>query len=322
MQADTKMGTDGSFGAKVNNYGDVGVNDTLAAKINAGTATPAEIAGVSMTPQGGVDAVAKWLAAHPASQSNTDTVAQGIINGTVPPPPMSSRPTQYMLQLEAALQNKGYNLTQATEDWTATQKWLATANSAQQLRLRQAISFAGDSLDVISQMNDAWDGSNFPAFNKASLLAAEQGVDNAPLPQPLTISVPGTDGSTQSVTIKDKQTLANLLNAQISDLTSEMGTVYKGGYSSTDDSLALAAKNLSADWSYDTLQSALELAKTNLQIRSNSISTTGPVTGTQSNPYDPTQSGSSGAGSGAGSPGGTSGQAQTTPSGFSYTISP
>ena len=57
----------------------------------------------------------------------------------------------------------------------------------------------------------------------------------------------------------------------------------------------------------------LELAKTNLQIRNNSISTTGPVTGTQSNAYDPTQ---------ATAPGGTSGQNQTTPSGFSYTISP
>jgi hypothetical protein len=77
--------------------------------------------------------------------------------------------------------------------------------------------------------------------------------------------------------------------------------------------LALAAKNLSADWSQATLQSAIDLAKTNLQIRKNSISTTGPVSTGLTNPYTP-------------APGGTTdtsgGAAQTTPSGFSYTITP
>ncbi len=315
MQADTRLGTDGHFGSRVNNYGDVGVNDTLAAKINAGTATPAEIASVTMTPQQGVDAVAKWLSKHPASQSNIDTVANGIIKGSIPPPAISSRPTQYMLNLESALEKKGFNLTKATEDWTATQKWMATANSAQQLRLRQAINFAGDSLSVIDQMNQAWNGSGFPAYNKAALALAEQGVTNAPLETPLTITVPSPDGSSSSVTIKDKQTLANLLNAQISDLTSEMGTVYKGGYSSTDDSLALAAKNLSADWSYDTLKSALDLARTNLQLRKNSISTVGPVSTGGTNAYAPS--------SGATPPGGTSGgNIVTAPDGTQIEIIP
>jgi hypothetical protein len=276
--------------------------------------------GLGVTPQTKLsqldpNEVAAQMANHESGTTvtlpDTQAIAKAIESGQQPP--VTTGLYGKASAVKGQLARDGFDLSKANLDWTATQTWMKTANSAQQLRLRQAINFAGDSLGVIDQMNQAWQGSGFPIYNKASLIAAEQGVDNSPLPQPLVISTPSPDGSSTSVTIKDKQTLANLLKAQISDLTSEMGTVYKGGYSSTDDSLELAAKNLSANWSYDTLKSALDLARTNLQIRKNSISTTGPVsTSGGTNPYTQTPAAT----------GGDTGQSQTTPSGFSYTISP
>jgi len=203
------------------------------------------------------------------SASDIQEIAKAIETGTQPPD--LSRLYGKSAQVRAQLARDGYDMVKATEDWQQITKRIASMNSTQQVRLVQAVNFAYDSLDIIGQLNDAWQGSGFPTFNKATLLAAKSGVTNAPLSKPVTISVPKADGTTEDETITDKQTLATLLDAQISDLTSELGTVYKGGNTSTDESLSLAAFNLSSDWSWTTLNSALQQAKVNLQIRKNSI---------------------------------------------------
>jgi hypothetical protein len=116
--------------------------------------------------------------------------------------------------------------------------------------LRQAISFTSDSLNIIDGLYDEWKKvgatSGIKLFNRAALAAAKQ--------------LPGEAGS-----------VATRLEAQINDLTSELGTVYKGGNSSTDESLKLAAGNLSGDWNETTFKAALKQIHTNLKIRDNSI---------------------------------------------------
>ena len=205
--------------------------------------------------------------------------ALGIVNGQRPPLTgfgMNSKEGQAVTAGALAL---GYDMVKASNDWTAMQKRIATMNSTSQVRLQQAVTFSYDSLDVIDQLNNAWKGGGFPDFNKVSLLVAEKGINNKSLPTPLNISVKNPDGSSQTVTIKDKQGLAQLFNAQINDLTSELGTVYKGGNSSTDESLKLAAGNLNSSWSESTLNSAINLARLNLQIRKNSITTSTDIPG-------------------------------------------
>ena len=162
------------------------------------------------------------------------------------------------------LKRGGYNQALAEQDWRATQKHLSTLNGQQQERLRQAITFTTDSLPIIENLFDKWKGTatGLKAYNRAALAVAKQ--------------LPGEAGKT-----------AQLLEAQISDLTSELGTVYKGGNSSTDESLALAAKNLKADWNEQTFKAAVAQIRQNLQIRKNSIMTSEAVGVREGSPYTP-----------------------------------
>src|SRR5208283_2268687 len=104
--------------------------------------------------------------------------------------------------------------------------------------------------------------SDWKVFNKASLATAKQ--------------MPGEAGN-----------LAHRLDAQIADLTSELGTVYKGGNSSTDESLKLAAKNLESDWNEQTFKSAINQIRQNLEIRKNSIRHSQPAGVTENSSYVP-----------------------------------
>lgn len=154
------------------------------------------------------------------------------------------------------LSANGFNLTEATKDWTAINQHLKSLNSTQQLRLRQAVNFTYDSLDVLENLYNDWTKTGLPGgfkdYNKAALVAASH--------------LPGENGAK-----------AQALLTQINDLTSEMATVYKGGGASTDDGLKLAAENLKGEWNAVTFKKALKLLRTNLQIRRNSINTTGAV---------------------------------------------
>ena len=73
------------------------------------------------------------------------------------------------------------------------------------------------------------------------------------------------------------QSIATQLDAQIGDVASEIGNAYMGGNSPTDHALKLAEKNLRSDWSESTLKDAINLARTNLKIRRNSIDQAAPI---------------------------------------------
>jgi hypothetical protein len=178
---------------------------------------------------------------------------KGMIDGTIPPQ-MPGRASKEYLATLAEAHRQGYDLKAAVLDFGAVQKHLATLNGAQQTRLRQSISTAAQSLDVIDDLADQWnsarvikDGKIVP-LNKAELAAAKSGVYG-----------------------QKAQSIATQLEGQITDVTSELGNVYMGGNSPTDHALQLAGKNLSADWSAQTLKDMTKLARTNLKIRNNSI---------------------------------------------------
>lgn len=168
--------------------------------------------------------------------------------------------------VRAELARRKYNLTTATMDWQATQKHLSTLNGPQQERLRQAITFTSDSLDNIEHLYSEWQkygaASGIKIFNRASLATAK--------------NLPGKAGQA-----------AQMLEAQINDLTSELGTVYKGGNSSTDESLRLAAGNLSGDWSPETFKRGVGQIRMNLKIRRNSIMNSEASGVSPNSPYAP-----------------------------------
>lgn len=197
--------------------------------------------------------------ATPQSQSDAKAIALAIMSGDQPPD------TRGLFRLagpvRAELAANGYNLTNASLDWEATKKHLATLNGTQQTRLRQAISTASDSLDVIQNLADRWDAGRFPILNSANLTLAKNGAYG-----------------------RDAASIATQLEGQITDVTSELGNVYMGGGSPTDHALQLAGKNLSANWDRKVLTDMIELARKNLQIRQNSITNAGPVTSSNPTP--------------------------------------
>lgn len=200
------------------------------------------------------------------ANDNIKLTAQGIAEGRLPPPDVSSRPTQYSMALTGELQRMGYDLTKASRDWKAVQKHMSTLNGAQQLRLRQAVDAVFQHTDLIESLYGEWKAvgrpSGFKILNKANLALAKQ--------------LPGRAGE-----------VAQGLEAQVNDLISELGTAYKGGNSSTDETLRLAAENLKADWNEEQFSRALKLIKQNMQIRKNSIESTQPSGVSEGSPYVP-----------------------------------
>jgi hypothetical protein len=243
------------------------------------------------TLQDGVNGIAQWLSNHKqtgasssqnsqfpnwvsSGNTNVDTVAQGIAQGTIPPPTVSSRPTQYMIQLEAALQKNGVNLTSLSEDYIATQAFLKTANNSQQVRLKQAIGSVQQGVTKLQSDADAWNAGGFAPLNAANITAAASGAYGQQAQQ---LAV---DFQQQSTIIQD-----------------ELGQTFMGGNSPTDKALGLAGQVLSTNWSADTFNSAIQQLQENLGFRLNAINTVSVGgLGGATNPYTPgaSQSGASG----------------------------
>ena len=100
--------------------------------------------------------------------SDIQLIAQAIETGQQPP--ILTRLYGKASQVMAQLQKDGFDLTKASMDWNAMTKRIATMNSTQQVRLQQAVTFAYDSLDIITQLNNAWRGSGFPVLDRKSVV--------------------------------------------------------------------------------------------------------------------------------------------------------
>lgn len=186
---------------------------------------------------------------------------RGMKDHTIPPE-IPARGSRVYTALMAEAHRQGFDLARANQDWKATQKYLATLNGAQQTRLRQAVAFTSDALPLIRELVTEWDSYGIPVLSKKNLDAAAA----------------GTYGN-------KAQSLARRLKAQIADLTSELGTVYKGGNSSTDESLKLAAENLQGDWSKRAALDALTQIDKNLEMRRGSMRL--PPVASEGNAYSP-----------------------------------
>jgi hypothetical protein len=199
-----------------------------------------------------------------AADNPDDNVTQAVSamkEGTVPPQ-LPGRASKDYTKILAEAKRQGYDLATAATDWTATQKHIQTMNGAQQLRLNQAVNALPEMLDSVDDLASKWKGGKFPILNKANLALAKNGAFG-----------------------KDAATIANQLDAQIADVTADLGNVYMGGNSPTDHALELAGKSLKADWDETVLRDMVKLAKKNVQIRQNSIRNTGVQGASAGNPY-------------------------------------
>jgi len=252
--------------------------------------------------------------------ADIDQVVDAIVKGHQPPD--MSRMYGKSLKVKAAMAKKypDFNLANAELDYRGMQRWISTQQGPQMVKLRGATNFAVEGLDtldaprppdwkkgdpdpkdndLIGRAAKTAAGSKYKRLNRAYLDAAKNGVF-------------GEQAASD----------ATRLDVQIAELQQELAVVYKGGNSPTDLGLNKAGEMLKSEWSDRVLRDAIDLGRTNLRIRLNSIKHTLPesVSG-GANPYAP-QPGASpfgplpqmpagaaptgGAGAGAGG-GGTSG---------------
>lgn len=197
-------------------------------------------------------------------KKTAEDIGDAIMRGDQPPI-LTGMGMGGAAELRAYLGKKGFNLTRAMEDWQGMTRYIASLNSSQQLRLRQASDFAFESLDLldnrdnpgndlIGQLRRFIPRGKYPLLNRAALKAAKEGVFG--------------DAASSAAT---------QLESQVTDLQSELATVYKGGNSPTDIGLKQAGSMLSGDWSENTLRDAIDLSRKNLRYRLNSIRNTGPA---------------------------------------------
>jgi hypothetical protein len=198
--------------------------------------------------------------------SNEALTGQGIINGTVPPLTGMGANSATGLGVKAYLAANGFDSTTASLDYTAMTDYMSTMNSQQQIRLKQAATAVPDMLtNVQSLYNDFY--SQAPSWgittvNSASLAAA----------------VAGAYGSAA-------QAAGVQLQQQITDITSDLGTIYKGGNMATDQALQTGAEQLDGAWDSDTFTAAIQQIQTNIGYRINAINQVGVGGVGSTNPY-------------------------------------
>lgn len=200
---------------------------------------------------------------------NVKDAVAGMKEGTIPPQ-LPGRASREYVAVLAEARRQGYDLANAATDWAATQKHYSTLNGSQQTRLRQNIDALPHMLDKVDELSNQWKAGRFPLLNRANLSLAKNGAFG-----------------------KEAATVANQLDAQIADVTADLANVYMGGNSPTDHALSLAAKSLSSDWDQRVLHDMVELARTNVRIRRNSIVNSEAITPT--NPTGQKRAGATGA---------------------------
>ena len=194
-------------------------------------------------------------------------IAQAIMNGEQPPDSAGLSRSGAWMKIRDDLAKKGFNLTKAELDWKAAQRYVATLNGSQQVRIREAASTVSQMLPDIRNKYDTWRkaglASGIKIFNRAALVASK--------------NLPGPAG-----------VAAQALETQIADMVAELGQLYMGGNSPTDHSLKLAEQNLKGDWTPEQFNAALDLLKNNLSYRVNSIMNAGAAGMSEGSPYMPT----------------------------------
>jgi hypothetical protein len=206
------------------------------------------VAGILGTSLSGSTIGSVTLGIVPKSVNQEQAInGQGIIDGKLPPS-LSGSMSGEKYKISAYLAANGYDLTKATEDWTAVTKWIATENSSTVQRAIVAADSANNYISNLRDLESQWKSTSIQPLNWANFQSALQGVQG-----------------------ESQQDIAQNIETQIADLTVDMGSVYRYGLSATDESLKVATKTLSTNWGDKQMGASLDTIENNLKIRINSL---------------------------------------------------
>lgn len=211
-------------------------------------------------------------------QENAKKVAQGYADGTISIDHLqATRQTSIGTAVLAELHDMGFNEAKAMSEWIGTKAAIRSLNGSQQIQLAQALTKASSSLDRLDALNAQWGtlGARLglKALGHVELKAAQNGSHGA-----------------------EAQSVAQLLEGQIADVTAEIGQALMKGNSPTDKGLELAAKNLSADWTQKMLTDAIRQVRYNLNLAQHARNDMLQQLGVQGTQFQNLPAGASGAG--------------------------
>lgn len=174
-----------------------------------------------------------------------DDISNAIISGDQPPDLKGMY--RYSAPVRAKLAEKGFDLTKAQREWGSVQKTIASLNSPQQVRMRQALDSVELSVPKLLDISDGLRRTGLKDVNWATINAQLKGIG------------PQRDLATQYVT-------------QINLMKDELAQGFMGGGVPTDKSFKLADDILNPFYGKEQTEAAMDQLMYNLKIRKNAIS--------------------------------------------------
>lgn len=210
--------------------------------------------------QDGINANAEWLGNHP-SLTDVQSIAKAVESGLQPPDLKSlygkSGP------VKAQLGRDGFDLSKATLQWNAANKWITALNSSQMARFKTLGVSVVNTIDEVTRLADVLKNGGVPVMNLANMATWVQTNNNSPHAQD----------------IIQYLTAANTLKEEFANLA-------QGGYAPTEASWGLANKQINENYGNDGLKSSLNEVQRLINYRLNAPSeTTSTIPGGGDNPY-------------------------------------
>tara|TARA_R110002020_G_scaffold145908_4_gene320229 strand:- start:21581 stop:23317 length:1737 start_codon:yes stop_codon:yes gene_type:complete len=202
-------------------------------------------------------------------QGDVDAYCKGVAAGTMPPHMKGHRWSgDNVVRLNGCLSQQvdpdtgePFNMAKTVLRWEATSKQIQTLNGPQQTRLRQIGSSLIQSIQYTRGLVGAYEqlrtvNTALPALNQVTVKMAMAGVLG---PQ--------------------ARDIVTELEAYITDIHTELSTMYRSGHAPTDSSLEKAEKNLQVWWSIPTMIKGLDMIERQMEFRLNAINMTPPTMG-------------------------------------------
>lgn len=181
-----------------------------------------------------------------------ESVVEGIAQGRLSPK-LTDYSRRDRTAVGAMAQRRGLNLNKMYAEYSAVNKYITSANSATQLRLRQAIGSVQESLGNLRSLNEQFKRSGWTPANAAELKLALTGTNPA------------------------KRDIATRFITQLTTMKDELGQAFMGGNSPTDRAIQLAQDILNSNYGFSQLNAALDELDKNLTYRMNAINSGAPI---------------------------------------------
>lgn len=168
-----------------------------------------------------------------AQRSGVEKTVDGIVAGRQPP--ILTGLYGMSAQARGMLEDRGFNLAKAQQEWTAAQKQIQSLNGPQMTRYAGLATSVVNTIDEVKGLAQQMNLSGVPALNRAELAAYVQTQGNTPNGQ-----------------------LAARYLAAVNTLKEEFANLAQGGYAPTEAAWKLADQQINADYGVKELGASLD----------------------------------------------------------------